>query len=295
MSIEELSVSGNRPYPSASGENRPYDNSFIGDITDKITTGQNGDIYLDGTPITIEKLTPEGMLSLAIEVIKGVFYLPANPSHVCIIQRETIEPDGSEIRTRCKYIISPAEGAQVPLELKSPAETSFNRIPLSKFTPEMLSDNELDLVRKTLLFAWIIKYNNLNENCIEFRTIVPAPTALRIPILKRQSSVLRPGEISAFPRELIRKWFANNLGDMASPQMLDNIFERAIVGYLKPYRSAVTLRYKFDKLLYKYNPNGPVGSGPDTFSVMKSKFINDIMKHITPTAREAVKEPLKKR
>jgi len=314
MSLVEKSL----PYPSVSNENRPYDNSFIGDITDKITTDENGTMYLYDKPITIEKLTPEGMLSLAIEVIKGVFYLPANPSHVGIIQRETTEPDGSEIRTRCKYIIYPSEEASVPLELKSPAETSFNRIPLelkspaetsfnriplSKFTPEMLSDNELDLVRKTLLFAWIIKYNNLNENSIEFSTCGAGTKffSLRIPILKRQTSVARPGEISAFPRELIRKWFANNLGDMASPQMLDSIFERAVAGYLKPYRSAVTLRYKFDKLLYKYNPNGigsvgsgSVGSGPDTFSVMKSKFINDIMKHITPTAREAVKEPIKR-
>jgi hypothetical protein len=246
-----------------------WDNSFIGE-------------YTDDKNMVVEKLTPNGMIELCIEVVKGIFYLPANPFHTGVIQKDIVEPDGSEIRTRCKYVIRP-----------SPVD---NRIPLSKFTPEMLSDNELDLVRKTFMFAWIIRYNNINENCIEIRTLITDgannPASLRIPILKRQN--LDIPAIPAFPREIIRKWFANNLGNAATNQMLDNIFERAIQEYLRPYRSPVTLRYKMDKLLYKYRPSGP--EGPDAmFSSIKSKFISDIMKNIMPgPARESVKEPKKR-
>lgn len=242
-----------------------WDNSFVGEITDNVIEHdgfnffRNGNIEFKYTKITVEKLS--NIVDIAVDILKGIFYLPANGSHIGLIQRETIDADGSEVRTRSRYVIRPT--------VEAPAEL----IPLSKITPSSLSSSELDLVRKMIMFSWIMRVSNITEQIFVMKKIYSVYVPLCLPNQ-------RYGGTCTISPDVIRKWFScdNQMG-----------FSNAVQEYLKPYRSPLILRYKMQKLLDIY-----------FFDLEKNKkaevdsWLNEVIKNLTPgPTREAVKEPKK--
>jgi hypothetical protein len=246
-------------------DNSAWDNSFIGEITDNVIehNGFNyfryGDVEFKYTKITVEKLT--NIIDIGMDILKGIFYLPANDAHIGLIQRETVENDGSEIRTRCRYVIRRT--------IEAPAEL----IPLSKITPSSLSLAELELVRKMIMFSWIMRVSNITENNFVMKKIHGIYIPMCLPNQKF-------GGTCTIAPDVLDKWFSCN------NQMT---FLTMVQEYLKPYRSPLALRYKMQKLLDIYfvylerNKKVEIDS-----------WLNDVVKCLTPgPTREAVKEPRK--
>jgi hypothetical protein len=247
-----------------------WDNSFLGEITDNVIEheGSNyfrsGDIQFKYTKITVEKFT--NIVDLATDIVKGIFYLPSNGAHIGVIQKEIIEDDGSEIRTRCRYLIRPVIQGDI--------------IPLSKITPSMLTSTELELVRKMFIFAWIMRFNSISEQTILIRKIHD----VHIPLCWPNQEF---GGGCSISYDTLKKWFADN--KTLDSKTLDHIFNTAVQVYLKPYHSPLILRYKMDKLLHSY-----LGEIEKIKKVEIDTWLNEVVKNLTPApAKEAVKEPRK--
>lgn len=254
-----------------------FDNSYLGDVTNRITLSASHTL-LDSIPITVQKLDSTTLQDVIVEILKGVFYLPSIGCHIGLIQNSSIDKDGNETITRAKYIIRPV----------------IETIPLSKFSPTMMSQFELELIRKQFIFAHIMRYN-ITEDIIEIRrmnnvNIKPAGSvsANAIPVLKPVSATaIKPsGSVSA--GTTIKKWFAPfspKRAGIGFPTEQD-IFARAVQEFLKPHRSPITLRYRMEKLLYVYIPEK---------KLEYDAFLNEVIKNITPApVREIAKEPVKR-
>ena len=245
----------------------PFDGSFLGDITDRILPSNEPNVFLfrqgsitfTFTKVTIEKLT--NWTELALDIVKGIFYLPSQSCHTGIIEKTVVdEKEGSETITRSKYII--------------------RKVPDGPKIRSDISKDHKDLIKKLYMFAWVMRMKNITE-----QTVVDyghGPTIR----CKEVYNPNDPEEVYVFPKDVIRKWFLppDYKGDISSSS-LDIIFANAIQDYLKPYRSPLTLKFKMEKLLQIYMPE------------RKSEievWINDIIRNLSPESKkERVPEPRK--
>lgn len=245
-------------------EFEPFDGSFLGDITDRIlpSNEQGVSLFRQGTTqftftkVTVEKFT--NWTELAVDIVKGIFYLPSNNYHTGIIEKVMIdEKDGTETITRSKYIIR-----------KVPEGPKLNR-----------SSNP-DLIKKMFMFCWIMRMKNITDQTIVDYGYGPTIRCKEI------YSPNDPEDVYVFPKDVIRKWFlpADYKGDTSSSS-LDMIFANAIQDYLKPYRSPLTLKFKIEKLLHLYIPERKAEI---------DVWINDIVRNLSPESKkERVPEPRK--
>jgi hypothetical protein len=243
-----------------------FDGSFLGDITDRIlpstSAGEGIHLFRQGTTqftftkVKVEKLT--NWTDLAIDIVKGIFYLPSNNYHTGTIESTiTDDKDGTETITRSRYLITKVQEG-----------------------PKINKGNNTDLIKKMYMFCWIMRVKNITE-----QTIVDCGYGPKIHC-KEAYNPTDKDDVYVFPKDIIRKWFlpVDYKGDISS-NSLDMIFANAIQEYLKPYRSPLTLKYKIEKLLHLY------------LSERKTEidiWVNDIVKNLSPESKkERVPEPKK--
>lgn len=223
-----------------------WDGSFIGDITDDIVKHGNvnyirhcpgeTNLNLKFTKICIDKIHNDIWMDLCMDVLKGIFYLPSFGFHLAQIRTTSVnKEDGSEITTRARYCIRSLE---YPVERLKGA-----------LAREHLDTPTEDLIRRLFMFAKIMGVKNINESMIEIRkingVIVPTLTSLNEVGTKSLTSLNEVG--------------VNSLTSMSNETDLDfwfkGKFDSQVSNFLKPYRSATILKFKFDKILSVYFPD----------------------------------------